>query len=88
MAMTTIDKNLAIASLERTLNDAKEAAGVASLAALETEVAGLRTAFTTDPATVTDAQIGATVNKVTKLAFPSVNDISSVVREATSAVPA
>jgi hypothetical protein len=86
MAMTTIDKNLAIASLERVIQDAREAAGVASLAALETEVAGLRTAYTTDPATVTDAQIGATANKMSALTFPSMDDVSAVIDEAQAAV--
>ena len=86
MAMTNVDKNVAIASMERVLQDAKEAAGIATLAALETEVAGLRTAFTTDPATATDAAIGAAATKLQKLKLPSVDDVSSVIDEAQAAV--
>lgn len=86
MAMTVIDKNLAIGSMERVIQDALEAAGIASMAALETEVAGLRTAFASNPSTVTDAAIGAAVTKLQKLKLPSVDDVSGVIDEAQAAV--
>lgn len=86
MAMTNTDKNLAIASMERVIQDACESAGIVSLAALETEVSGLRTAFDTDPATATDANIGAAANKLEALTFPSQDDVSAVIDEAQEAV--
>ena len=63
MALTTQDKNLIIATLERSLADGKEAAGVATLAEVETGITALRTAYTTDPATVTAAQLIAARTK-------------------------
>ena len=86
MALTNTDKNLAIASMERSIADACEAAGVASLAAIETQVTGLRTAFATDPAAVTGAQIDAAATALGKLTFPSLSNISAVFTEAKSAV--
>lgn len=86
MALTATDKNLAIASMERSIADAVEAAGVASLSALETQIAELRTAFTTDPNTVTGAQIDAAAVALGKLVFPSLSNISAVFTEAKTAV--
>jgi len=87
MAMTNTDKNLAIASMERVIQDACESAGVASLAAIETEVEGLRTAYDSDPSTVTDQQVGEAANKLEALTFPSTDDVSAVIDEAQDAVP-
>lgn len=86
MALTATDKNLAIASMERSIADAVEAAGVVSLSALETQIAALRTAFNTDPATVTGAQIDAAAVALGKLVFPSLSNISAVFTEAKTAV--
>ena len=86
MALSNTDKNLAIAAMERSIADACEAAGVATLAAVETLVTGLRTAFTTDPATVTGTQIDAAATALGKLVFPSLSNISAVFTEAKTAV--
>lgn len=72
--------------MERSVADACEAAGVASLAAVENQVASLRTAFTTDPATVTGAQIDAAATALGKLTFPSLSNISAVFTEAKTSV--
>ena len=84
MALTTQDKNLIIATLERSMADGKEAAGVATLAEVETGITALRTAYTTDPATVTAAQLIAARTKLEKLVFPSMTNISGVFTEATT----
>lgn len=55
--MTAIEKNLTIAACESALEYACENAGITSLAELETLVATLRSAFETDPASVTEYQI-------------------------------
>ena len=86
MALTNTDKNLAIASMERAIADACEAAGVVSLAAVETQVSGLRTAYATDPATVTGTQIDTAATALGKLVFPSLSNISAVFTEAKTAV--
>lgn len=86
MALTNTDKNLAIASMERSIADACEAAGVATLAAVESQVSALRTAYASDPATVTGAQIDAAATALGKLVFPSLSNISAVFTEAKSAV--
>ena len=86
MALSTQDKNVLIASIERSLADGKEAAGVATLAAIDTEVAGLRTKFTADPETVTGAEITTTNDKLTKLVFPRTDSIAAVFTEAKAAV--
>ena len=72
--------------MERSIADACEAAGVVSLAAVETQVSGLRTAFAADPATVTGAQIDAAATALGKLTFPSLSNISAVFTEAKTAV--
>ena len=82
MALTTQDKNLILATMERSLADGKEAAGVATLAEVETGITALRTAYTTDPATVTAAQPIAARTKLEKLVFPSMTNISGVFTEA------
>ena len=84
MALTATDKNLLIATMERYVQDGVEAAGVASLAALESSVAGLRTAYTTSPATVTAAQINDIATKLKALKFPTLVTISDVFTEATT----
>lgn len=82
MALTNQDKNLLIATLERSLADAKEAAGVATLSEIETGVTALRTAYDTDPATVSAAQLIAARDKMTKCVFPNLTNITSVFAEA------
>ena len=86
MQLTATDKNLAIAAMERSVQDALEAAGAVSLASIETDIAGLRAAFATDPANVTGAQIDAAAVKLSKLVFPSMSNISAVFTEARTAV--
>lgn len=68
--------------MERFLQDGCESASVANLAALETAVSSLRTAFTTDPATVTAAQIDAAADKLKALKFPTLTTITDVFTEA------
>ena len=70
--------------MERYIQDGIEAAGVASLAALESSVAGLRTAYTTNPATVTAAQINAVATQLKALTFPTLTTITSVFSEAST----
>lgn len=82
MALSTQDKNLILATLERSLADGKEAAGVATLADVETGISALRTAYATDPATVTAAQLIAARTKLEKLVFPNMTNITSVFTEA------
>ena len=82
MALSNQDKNLLIATMERSLADGKEAAGVATLAEVETGIAALRTAYTTDPATVTAAQLVAARTKLEKLVFPSLTNVTAVFSEA------
>lgn len=84
MALTATDKNLLIATMERYIQDGVEAAGVASLAALETSVSGLRTAFDADPATVTAVQINDVATKLKALTFPTLTTIAAVFTEATT----
>lgn len=82
MALTATDKNLLIATMERFLQDGIEAAGVVSLAALEAEVAALRTAYGTSPATVTAAAIDGAADHLKALRFPTLTTISDVFTEA------
>lgn len=86
MALTATDKNLAISAMERSIADACEAANVASMASVETQIAALRTAFASDPATVTGAQIDAAATMLSKLVFPSFTNITAVFTEAKAAV--
>ena len=86
MAFTNTDKNLLIASMERFIQDGVESSGAASLAALETEVSGLRTAFGTAPESVTAAQINAAYDKLRALRFPSLTTVSDVFTEASAVV--
>ena len=79
---TSTDKNLLIASLERAIQDAKEAAGVATMAEVETAVTALRTAYDTDPATVTAAQIVAASEKVVNFSIPTLTTLTAVLNEA------
>lgn len=82
MALNNYDKNLLIATMERSLNDAKEAAGISALSEIETAVGALRTAYDSDPATVTAEAIVAAANKVTLCVFPSMTSIRTVLQEA------
>lgn len=68
--LTTIDKNLLIASLESALLYAQHSAGVDSLEDLTAQVAALRSAFTADPATVTDAQLETMLATLQALDIP------------------
>ncbi len=86
MAFTNTDKNLLIASMERFIQDGVETSGAVSLAALEAEIAGLRTAFGTSPASVTAAQINAAYDKLKNLRFPSLTTVSDVYSEAAAVV--
>ena len=86
MALSTQDKNVLIASIERSLTDGKKAAGVVTLAAIDTEVAGLRTKFAADPDTVTGAEIVAANDKLTKLVFPRTDTIAAVFTEAKTTI--
>jgi hypothetical protein len=82
MAMTNTDKNLAIARLEVSLQDAKEAAGVATLGEIETGIAALRTAYDADPTTATETMINDAAQQVRKLIFPSLDSARDVFTEA------
>lgn len=81
MALSVQDKNVVIAAMERTIADAKEAAGVTTLAEVETGVSALRTAFDTDPATVTAAQLNTAKGKIDGLVFPRTDSLTSVFTE-------
>lgn len=84
MALNNYDKNLLIATMERSVNDAKEAAGITLLSEIETAVSDLRSAFESDPATVTAATIVAAATMITACTFPTLNNIRDVLREAES----
>lgn len=87
MAFTNTDKNLLIATMERFIQDGVETSGAASLAALESEISGLRTSFGTNPTNVTPAQINAAYDKLKALRFPSLTTVSDVFTEAASVTP-
>jgi hypothetical protein len=76
--MTTSEKNLAIATLERALESAKTLANIAAMSDIETGVAALRTAYDTDPATVTAAQIDTAADQVKAFRFPSLDSVRDV----------
>lgn len=83
MAFTNAEKNLLVAALEKSLEDAQEGAGVsASLSEIETAIAALRTAYDTDPATCTAANIVAAIDMVQGCSFPSLSNHSAVITEA------
>jgi hypothetical protein len=82
MALNNYDKNLLIATMERSLNDAKEAADISALSDIETAVGALRTAYDSDPTTVTADAIVAAANKVMLCVFPSMTSIRTVLQEA------
>lgn len=86
MAFTATDKNLLIASMERFIQDGVESCGAASLAALESEIAGLRTAFAADPTTVTAAQLNDAYTKLRALRFPTLTTVTDVFTEAAALV--
>lgn len=82
MALNNYDKNLLIATMERSLNDAKEAAGITALTEIETAVSALRTAYDADPATVSADDIVEASNMITLCVFPSMTSIRTVLQEA------
>lgn len=81
MALSIQDKNVAIAAMERTIADAKEAAGIDMLAEIETSVGALRMAFTTDPATVTAVNLNNAKQKIDGLVFPRTDSLTSIFTE-------
>ena len=73
--MTVIEKNLIIAALECSLANGKAAAGITTLTDIETTLAALRTAYTTDPATVFEKDLWTCYAKFQRLQFPNVENL-------------
>ena len=73
--MTVIEKNLIIAALECSLANGKAAAGITTLTDIETTLAALRTAYTTDPATVIEKDLWTCYERFRRLQFPSVENL-------------
>ena len=73
--MTVIEKNLIIAALECSLANGKAAAGITTLTDIETTLAALRTAYTTDPATVLEKDLWTFYTKFQRLQFPNVENL-------------
>jgi len=82
MALTALDKNLLIASLERSLNAGKQAAGIVAVEMVQTNIDALRNDYNTNPATVTAQQIVDAADTLSKLVFPSITSISPLLTEA------
>ena len=83
--MTNSEKNLLVSSLENALEDAQAGAGVsASLDEIETAIAALRTAYDTDPDTVTAANLVAAIDMVLGCSFSSLSNIAAVISTARS----
>ena len=76
--LTTTDKELALTKLEKLLADAKERASVATVAALETDVAAVRTKFDADPATVTAVELNTAKNHIAAFYFDSAVSMSDI----------
>jgi hypothetical protein len=82
---TDAEKNLLVSALEKSLEDAQEGSGVtASLDEIETAIAALRTAYDTDPATCTAANIVAAIDMVLGCTFSSLSNHAAVITEARS----
>ena len=73
--LTYIKKNLIIAALEDSLLTGKKAAGIATLAEMETLLAALRSRVNADPDAVTDKSIWQMYARLNALKFPSVSNI-------------
>ena len=73
--LTYIKKNLIIAALEDSLLTGKKAAGIATLAEIETLLAALRSRLNADPDAVTDKSIWQMYARLNALKFPSVSNI-------------
>ncbi len=73
--MNTIKKNILIGILEDAVDQIKANAGMTNLGELETEIAALRTAFTADPDTATEANIDAAHDKLIALKVPDVDNM-------------
>ena len=73
--LTSIKKNLIIAALEDSLLAGKKAAGVSTLADIETLLAALRSRLNADPDAVTDKSIWQMYVRLNALTFPSVSNI-------------
>ena len=73
--LTYIKKNLIIAALEDSLLTGKKAAGIATLAEMETLLAALRSRLNADPDAVTDKSIWQMYARLNALKFPSVSNI-------------
>lgn len=73
--MNLIEKNLIIAALECSLANGKAAAGITTLTDIETTLAALRTAYTTDPATVLEKDLWTCYAKFRRLQFPNVENL-------------
>jgi hypothetical protein len=83
--LTDAKKNGLIAELEVALEDAQTGAGVtSSLSEIETTIAALRTAYGTDPATVTAQQLLDARTMVEGCVFSSVSSSTGDWTEATN----
>ena len=73
--LTYIKKNLIIAALEDSLLTGKKAAGISTLAEMETLLAALRSRVNADPDAVTEKSIWQMYARLNALKFPSVSNI-------------
>ena len=73
--LTYIKKNLIIAALEDSLLTGKKAAGISTLAEMETLLAALRSRLNADPDAVADKSIWQMYARMNALKFPEVSNI-------------
>ncbi len=82
MALSITEKNLLIASAERALIDAKDAAGISALSEIETAVTALRAAYVSNPDNVSASDIVTAIDMLQNLKVPSLTSMSDVIIEA------
>lgn len=89
MALTDIDKNLAIASMESALETARTAAGVETLATVERLVRQLRRMVNANPTATSESLIKRAWTMLDSLAgMPSINNIGRISRYLRDITPA
>ena len=60
------------------ITDVKTAAGITDFGELDTEIAALKTAYDSDPTSVTEAQIDALHDKLAALSTPNLTNLNSL----------
>ena len=81
--LTSVDKNLLIASLESALLYAQNTVGVSSLEDLTTQIAALRSAFAADPENVTESMLESMIAKLQALEIPEPDKLSRLLTAST-----